>query len=58
MSTTSQGYLNEEDEIKLLRSENERMRAALEKIADGYGPQHGSRYCHNVAALALERALA
>jgi len=27
--------------------------AALKKIADGYGPNHGSQYCRNIARAAL-----
>jgi len=49
-----------EAEIELLRKaerkdedENERLRAALEKILDGYGPNHGSGFCRRTAAAAL-----
>lgn len=32
--------------------------AALEKIADGYGPQHGSQYCREMALAAIAKARA
>lgn len=33
--------------------ETARLRTALQKIVDGYGPNHGSKYCWTVAEEAL-----
>lgn len=40
-------------ELGHLRRENALLRSAARQIKDGYGPNHGSKYCFDVAAAVL-----
>lgn len=41
------------EEIDRLRAENVALRAALREIEDGFGPNHGSKFCLDIARRAL-----
>lgn len=36
------------------RAENDVMRATLQRIVDGYGPDHLSKFCRDMAKFALQ----